>query len=403
MKKIVEINTCDYGSTGRIMLQIADAVCKNGSECKIIVPEGRHNPWKYKKDYIRFGNRFSEDSHIVLGYFTGYQGCFSIFSTYRLIQRLKIYQPDVIHLHNLHKCYINLPILFNYIKSNNIRVIWTLHDCWSFTGQCPHFTMTHCEKWKTGCYECPSFHDYPESRVDRTKTMWNLKKKWFTGVQDLTIITPSEWLADLVKQSFLKDYPIKVINNGINLSIFKPTESDFRERHGITQDKFILLGVAFGWGKRKGLDVFQELAKCLDSEKYQIVLVGTDDSIDKQLPGNVISIHQTQNQTELAQIYTAADLLVNPTREDNYPTVNMEAIACGTPVLTFKTGGSPEILDESTGCVVACDDINSMEHEIIRISKDRPFISADCLNRARGFDMNERFMEYVKMILGDGL
>ena len=213
----------------------------------------------------------------------------------------------------------------------------------------------------------------------------------------MTIVTPSQWLADLVKESFLKEYPVKVIHNGIDLEVFKPTSSDFRERYGIPAEKSVLLGVAFGWGVRKGLDVFVELARRLDPEKYQIVLVGTDEKTDKLLPENIISIHRTQNQTELAEIYTAADLFVNPTREENYPTVNMESIACGTPVLTFRTGGSPEILTEKTGSVVPCDDIDALEQEIRRICIEKPFSQADCLEHAKSFDMHQRFEEYVKL------
>jgi glycosyltransferase involved in cell wall biosynthesis len=193
----------------------------------------------------------------------------------------------------------------------------------------------------------------------------------------------------------LKDYPVKVINNGIDMSVFKVTRSDFKKRYGV-EDKKIILGVAFDWGISKGLDVFIELATRL-SDKYQIVLVGTNDKIDKQLPNNIISIHRTQNQQELVQIYSAADVFVNPTREDNYPTVNMEALACGTPVLTFKTGGSPEILDETCGMVVDCDDVDAMENEIIRICTGTIYSERDCINTACGFDQNERFEEYLKL------
>ena len=301
----------------------------------------------------------------------------------------------MIHLHNLHGWYINFPLLFKYIKKNNIRVIWTLHDCWTFTGHCPHFDMIGCEKWKTGCYQCPQIGEYPASYADISKWMYKHKKQWFTGVEDMTLVTPSEWLANLTRQSFLKDYPVKVINNGIDLSIFKPTESDFRKKYDL-EDKFILLGVAFGWGKRKGLDVFIELSKRLD-ERYQIVLVGTDENVDKQLPKNIISIYRTQNQTELAEIYTAADLFVNPTREENFPTVNIESLACGTPIVTFRTGGSPEIIDESCGVVVEKDDIDGMQKEIERIYEKRPFGQEDCVKRAQNFDMNDKFAEYVEL------
>ena len=225
--------------------------------------------------------------------------------------------------------------------------------------------------------------------------MWKLKKYFFTGIENCTIVTPSQWLANLVKQSFLKNYPIKVINNGIDLSVFQPTESDFRERHNLANKK-IVLGVAFSWDKRKGSDIFIELSKRLPCD-YQIILVGTNSQLKKQLPPNIISINRTQNQKELAEIYTAADVFANPTREENYPTVNMEAIACGTPVVTFRTGGSPEILDDTCGSIVDCDDIDSMEIEIRRICEQKPYTVEACLKRAKSFDMNDRFEEYVDL------
>lgn len=212
---------------------------------------------------------------------------------------------------------------------------------------------------------------------------------------DVKIITPSQWLAKQVRQSFLKDTPVYVINNGIDLSVFKPLESSFRLKHNC-ENKFILLGVAFGWDKKKGLDVFLELAKRLD-ENYQIVLVGTNERIDRQLPQNIIAIHRTQNQTELAQIYSAADLLINATREDTYPTVNMESIACGTPVLTFDTGGSGEILDNTCGSIVPKNDIDSMYQEILRISKDRPYSRENCLKKAKQFGQEEKFQQYIAL------
>lgn len=213
----------------------------------------------------------------------------------------------------------------------------------------------------------------------------------------MTIVTPSQWLAGLVKESYLKEYPVNVIYNGIDLTVFKPTESNFRERYGIPAEKKILLGVAFGWGKRKGLDVFMELANRLDKETYQIILVGTDDAVDTQLSESIISIHRTQDQRELAEIYTAADLFVNPTREEVLGLVNVEALACGTPVITFKSGGSPECIDETCGSVVDCDDIDAMEKEIVRICDWKPYGMEACLERAQSFDMNQRFQDYVSL------
>ena len=209
-------------------------------------------------------------------------------------------------------------------------------------------------------------------------------------------MTPSQWLCKLVKQSFLGDYPVRVIHNGINLEVFRPIVSNFREKYGIAKEQHMVLGVSLGWNERKGLDVFVSLAKKLPDD-YKIVLVGTDSKVDKCLPSNVISIHRTQNQTELAEIYSAADVFVQTTREENYPTVNMEAIACGTPVLTFRTGGSPEMLDESCGAVVPCDDIDNLEKEIIRICTARPYLIEQCVVKSKEFDQNMRFKEYIEL------
>jgi glycosyltransferase involved in cell wall biosynthesis len=226
--------------------------------------------------------------------------------------------------------------------------------------------------------------------------MWKLKKKWFTGVKDMTIVTPSQWLADLVKESYLKEYPVKVINNGIDLSVFKPTQSDFKKKYNC-EEKFVILGVANVWDYKKGLDVFIELANRLDEHKYQIVLVGTDDNVDKQLPEKIISIHRTNNQAELAEIYSAADLLLNPTREDTFPTVNIESLACGTPVFTFKTGGSPEIIDETCGRIFNVDDVDSLENEIYHIASNNILDSDSCVVKAGNYNCHERFCDYVNL------
>ena len=393
--RIIAINSHNFGSTGNIMLGIKNTANRLGKYVTDSCPLSRDNSRKAEPDQLWIGGRISRNIHLKVAVCTGLAGGFSRVATYRFLRKLNKLDIDVLHLHNLHNCYINLPMLFHYIKKHNIPVIWTLHDCWAFTGHCPHFTMAKCDKWKTGCHHCPQHREYPKSYVDNSKFMYRHKQKWFTGVQDLTIVTPSHWLAELVGESFLKDYPVKVIYNGIDLSVFKPTESDFRKKHGC-EGKFILLGVAFGWGVRKGLDVFVELASRLD-DRFQIVLVGTDDTVDRNLPEGIISIHRTQNQTELAEIYTAADLFVNPTREDNYPTVNMESLACGTPVVTFQTGGSPECVDPTCGSVVPCDDIDALEQEILRIAATNPYPASACLKKAKEFDMNERFEEYVRL------
>ena len=391
--KIVQINaTCGFGSTGKICTSVSELLSAENIENYILYVSG--------KSSFPYGLKYASDKYIKLqplkSRIYGNYGFNSQYATKKLIKELERIKPDIVHLHNLHGHNCNLTMLFSYLKTKNIKLFWTFHDCWAFTAYCPHFTMVKCDKWKNECYECPQKRYYSWF-FDRSKYLFNEKKRLFQGL-DLTIITPSQWLAGLVKQSFLKDCPVKVINNGIDLSVFKPTKSWFREKNGLTDNK-IVLGVAFGWGIRKGLDVFIELSNRLPDD-YRIVLVGTDDNIDKQLPSNIVSIHRTQNQKELAEIYTAADVFANPTREENYPTVNMESVACGTPVVTFKTGGSPEILDETCGSVVDCDDIEGMESEIRRICEEKPYSIGACFKRAKTFDMNDRFKEYVELYKG---
>lgn len=393
---IVQINTtCGVGSTGKIAVAISELLIQQGVENNILFSTATNG--------YGLGIACSKPGYTKIqalkSRILGNYGFNSQAETKRIIAQLDRLAPSVVLLHNIHGHDCNLDMLFSYFRQKQTKLIWVFHDCWAFTAYCTHFTFDHCDRWKKGCRYCPQRKQYSWF-FDRSKMLYERKKQLLSGL-DLTIITPSQWLADLVKQSFLKEYPVKVIHNGIDLSVFRPTPSDFRERYHIPEEKFILLGVAFGWGKRKGLDVFVELSRRLDLEKYQIVLVGTDDAVDKNLPKNILSIHRTQNQKELAEIYTVADLFVNPTREDNYPTVNMEAIACGTPVITFRTGGSPEIVREDSGVVVDYNDIDALEREIIYISHAKPFKSNVCCEYGKQFDKSLCFQEYLNLLIGE--
>ena len=394
--RIVQINGGAKGSTGKIMMGIAEVARAQGHEVMCASPITTTNRDAGEDcGYYRIGTFNSRRLNVALARITGFNGCFAWFETYKLLKKIDEFKPDIIHLHNLHDSYINFPMLFSYIKKHNVPTVWTLHDCWAFTGQCPHFTIVKCDKWKAGCHNCPQYKEYPASLYDNTKKMWQLKKKWFTGVKNMTIVTPSRWLARLAQESYLKEYSIRVINNGIDLNVFKPTQSNFRERYEIPAEKHIILGVSFAWGYRKGLDCFVEMAEKL-GEQYQIVLVGTDDEIDKNLPHNIISIHRTQNQKELAEVYSAADVFVMPTREENYPTVNMEAIACGTPVVTFDTGGCAETVDTSTGIIVSVNEIDKLIEAIDVISQEQ--INPEvCKKKARNYSQDLKYMEYLEL------
>lgn len=395
--RVFEINGGTTGSTGKIMFGIADKVKQCGGEvmCAAPITAGNKNV-ATSQNYIHIGSYLSRKLSTLLSKISGFQNCFSVVETLILLHRIKTFNPDVIHLHVLHGNYLNMPILFSYLKKYQGKIVWTMHDCWAMTGQCPYFTMAECDKWKTGCYSCEQLSVYPSSYVDNTSKMWKLKKRLFTNIDNLTIVTPSVWLSELFKQSFMKNYPIKVIKNGIDLNIFTPRESSIRENLGIDKDKFVLLGVAFGWGKRKGLDVFIELAEKL-SDDYQIVLVGTDEYIDKMLPHNVISIHRTHNQTELAEIYSMADLFINPTREEVLGMVNIEALACGTPVVTFRTGGSPETIDENCGVCLKENTVECMLAAIENVRFGESFAKENCIERARVFDKEGCYYRYVEL------
>ena len=384
--KIAEVNMVDYGSTGNIMFHIAECAREHGHEVRTFSKK-----WKKQKARNEFhtfyGSTLENGLHVIASRAIGFQGMFSYFGTKQLVSELKQFKPDILHLHNLHDSSTCLPVLFDYIKEANVKTVWTLHDCWAFTGQCPYFTTVKCNKWINGCHNCPQRAAlFP---FDCSKVMWKEKKKLFARGVDLTLVTPSEWLKGLVEMSFLKNHPVYVINNGIDLNVFHPVE---------VKDKCdkVVLGVAMGWGERKGLDIFLRLAERLP-DSYQIVMVGTDDEVDKLLPKRITSIHRTHNQIELAKIYSGADVFVNPTREDNFPTTNIESLASGTPVITFKTGGSPEIIDETCGSVVECDDTEGLVKEIIRVCETHPYSREACVKRSTLFNNRDRFGEYIKL------
>ncbi len=395
--KICQINGGVYGSTGKIMFGITKTAEQNCMQVLCFSPVTVTNRFHQPKEaYQKIGTYRFRQISVFLSRLTGLHGCFPFFSTHQLLRKIKDFRPNIVHLHNLHDSYIHLPMLFRFLKKHSIKTVWTLHDCWAFTAYCPYFDRAECDRWQTGCHHCPQHHRYPKSYIDRSKTMYRLKKRWFTGLLDMTIVTPSRWLADLANRSYLRKYPVLVIHNGIDLEVFKPTESNLREKYQLG-DKRIVLGVAFEWSEQKGLDVLAELARRLDPKEYQVILVGTTPRTAACLPAQILSIHRTQNQTELAALYTLGDVLVNPTREEVFGLVNVEALACGTPVVTFDTGGSPEGLDKTCGVVVPRDDTDEMERQVRRICQTQPFSEEACRRRAKLFDRQKKFEEYIAL------
>ena len=351
---------CGIRSTGRICTDLAAALEEQGHEVKIAY--GREEvPEQFKKYAVRIGNDLDVKLHGLKARLFDGCGFGSKKATEKFIEWVKEFDPDVIHLHNLHGYYINIEVLFDYLRTCRKRIIWTLHDCWAFTGHAAFCEAANCERWITGCYDCPKKNDYPASLFDKSTENWKKKKNLMEGIPNLTIVTPSEWLANLVRNSFLAQYPVLVIHNGLNTSVFKPTDSDVKERLGL-QNKKIVLGVAALWEKRKGLDDFISISKMLPTQ-YQVVLVGLSRKQVRYLPKAIVGIERTNSVNELVELYTAADVYVNPTYEDNYPTTNLEAIACGTPVITYNTGGSGESAS-LYGAVVEKGQINKLVETI---------------------------------------
>lgn len=359
--KLVSINTVCNGSTGKVMKDISLDFIKNGYDALCIY--GRRKGYKDLK-CIKVGGQLSFWCHVFITTLFDKHGSGSYFKTKKIVKILKNINPDIIYLHNIHGYYLNYKVLFKYLKNEyHGKINWVLHDCLIFTGHCAYFTAVNCNKWQKECKACPNKKRYPISLgLDLAKKNYYLKKNLFTGLKNLTIITPSDWLNNIVKHSFLKEYPIITINNKIDTNIFKPTvDKNLDIRYGISKNKKVLLGVASIWEERKGFDDFLKLAEKI-SNKFLIVLVGLN---KKQLKivnkyDNIIGLSRTENQIELAKLYTRADYFLNLTYEDNYPTVNLEAISCGTKVISYDTGGCKEQINKKTGFIIPVGDINSI-------------------------------------------
>lgn len=394
MKTIVQINSVAYGSTGNIMKNILKLSKENGFQTFSFV--GHDNA--RDNNTFRIGNKLSNLSCIFFS-FIGLDGHGAIFSTKKFIKKLKELNPDIIHIHNIHGYYLNYKIFFNYLKKEfKGKVVWTLHDCWPITGHCSHFSFVECSKWKTECKNCPQLNTYPKEIIDTSKYKYQIKKKLFTNIKNLTIITPSKWLANVIRQSFLKEYEIKVINNGIDLSIFKKYESkeliDIYKRYKLPQDKKIILGVSNGWNIKKGLNDFIELSKVIDKNKYQIVLVGTDEKTEKIIPNEIITIQRTDNQRDLAKLYNIAHKYLNFSIEETFGLTTIEAMVCGTPVIVYNKTAIPECVSFNSGYVVK--NYESRINEVINHLEDN-YIEKNIIEQGKKFECNKKYQEYIDL------
>ncbi len=393
--RVLMINSFfSVGGPPRIMNGIYDTLIRNGHECKIVAArEKEYAP----KDSIKIGNQLNVYFNAIHSRLFDSEGFCAKSATKKLIKQIEEYNPDIIHLHNLHGYYINIEILFHYLKKADIPVVWTLHDCWAFTGHCPHYDFVGCYQWRDGeCRNCVQKDIYPKCiGISNAYSNFKRKREAFCNVKNMTLVTVSNWLKNVAKESFLKEYSCEVIYNGVDLGCFSPTKSDFRRKYGL-EDKTVLLGVAQHWELRKGFDDFVELAKRLDSE-YSIVLIGISEEQKKQLPENVIAINATNSAKELAEIYTAADIFLNLSVEETFGLVTVEALACGTPVLVYNKTASPELVDETCGIVVNKENgIDALYNAVIN-KKWKNILSEDCVNRAKVFEKNKKYTEYLRL------
>ena len=381
--RYVQINSFYNGSTGTIMRRQHAKLKEQGVDSYIMW--GRRHI-TISDHEVCIATKPEVYLHGVLARLDGRCGFHSKADTRRLLERLDDLHPNVVHLHNVHGYYVNVEMLFGWLAQHDeVKVRWTLHDCWAFTGHCAYFTYIKCAQWRSQCGhfdKCPQLKTYPKTIAGSKSCKWcfDHKRAAFTSVppERMTLITPSQWLADLVGQSFLESYPIEVVHNTVDVNIFKPTPSDFRERYGIG-DRFMVLGVASPWTVRKGLADFMRLAGDLGSERYLIVLVGLSPKQIKALPEGVIGLTRTDSTQELAGIYTAADVFFNPTVEDNYPTVNLEAEACGIPVVTYDTGGCRETIARPDSCVAAgYEEALDVIRAISNVKKSSRTVAAVC-------------------------
>jgi putative colanic acid biosynthesis glycosyltransferase len=399
MLKLLQINIeVNYGSVGKIAEQIAQVVLENGWVSYIAYARFNNHSSSH---LIKIGNYFDIYLHGIQTRLFDNHGFSSKKATKYLIKKIDKIRPDIIHIHNLHGYYINIEILFEYLKVSKVPVVWTLHDCWSFTGHCAHFDYVGCNKWETECHHCEQKSEYPKSLIfDRSRQNYIEKKRIFNSVKNLTIVPVSDWLGSLVKRSFLNGLKSIVIKNGVDLTVFFPRESRKKiETIYNFENKFIILGVASIWEIRKGLNAFIDLNEILSNDNYIIILVGLSKNQIKKLPSTIIGIEKTENGKQLAELYSAADVFVNPTLEDSYPTTNLEAIACGTPVITYKTGGSVESVDSSTGYIVEKHDLDGIKNAIQEIEqKGKNYFLDFCKNKAISeFDKNQKFKEYKEL------
>ncbi len=384
------------GSTGRLAAGIDQTLRRRGHQGTLAFGRGEAPAGSR---CVAIGSSRSVYSHVLRTRLTDRHGFGSAGTTRSLLRRMEADRPDLIQLHNLHGYYLHIGELFRWLKQAGIPVVWTLHDCWAFTGHCAFFDYEGCPRWESGCHDCPQRGGYPASWVvDASHKNWSDKRAIFTGVPRLTLVTPSRWLASLVRRSFLKDYPLHVIPNGVDRTLFCPRPEEgtaLRRRFGIGEGEKLLLAAANVWEPRKGLRHLEELAFRLPTG-VRLAVAGLRKDQGSGLPTSVVRLSHIAGAEEMAAWYSAADVFINPTREDNFPSVDLEALACGTPVAAFDTGGVGEALDDATGRAVRPGDTDALLNAALELAEED--CRWACVERAAHlYDGLRRFEEYVDL------
>lgn len=392
--KVLQINSvCGVGSTGRIATDLHSILKDQGHESYIAYGRGEA---KNCENAIKIGSKLDNYLHVAQTRLFDRHGWGSYWATKKFIKQIQELNPDVIHLHNIHGYYINIKVLFDYLKKTNKPVVWTLHDCWAFTGHCSYFDYIECNKWQEECMKCKHKNEYPTSKfLSCARKNFKDKKFIFNQIDNLTLVTPSNWLKEITQKSFLSKNKIRVIPNGIDLNVFKNKKGNFKARYNI-EDKKIILGVANIWDRRKGLESFKALSNVL-KDSYKIVLVGVSEEQKRNLPTNILGITRTESIEELVEIYSESDVFVNLSVEETMGLVTVEALACGIPAVVYKATAIPEVIDPKCGIAVEKGKIDKVEKAIKRIIEEKSFNYSDCIDRAKIYDKNERFNEYIEL------
>ena len=390
MKVLIVNSVCGIGSTGKICVDIANCLNSRGHDC--VIAYGRGEARGYDNTY-KISSSFGNKAHYLVSRIFDRHGLGSTFATKKFIKFIKEFNPDVIHLHNLHGYYLNYKVLFKFLQTYTGKIIWTMHDMWAVTGHCA--CSLECNKWHDGCKNCSKLKEYPSTFMDNSKKNYELKKSLFTTLKNFTVVTVSYWLKNEFEKSYFKNCRIEVVHNGIDLSLFKPYETNIREKYNLGEKK-VLLAVANSWPERKGLSDYTKLANKLD-DNTKLVMVGLTEEQIKNLPSKIIGITRTENQKQLAELYSTADLFVNLTYSDTFGMVNIESQACGTPVLTYETGGCPETIGTKVGYIVPQGDLDAVYKIIESFKKDKNMTKL-CVEHAMNFRKEDKYLEYAKLI-----